>query len=284
MDKLVLVGEGVFPITKNSAGELIKGGPQTGFNVSGTIQGEGKWAGTASLFIRLAGCNLRCIWQMEDGSFSRCDTAYASFHPDSPTDYSIEEITNIVKANIGNMQHVVITGGEPLLQKYGVIALCKEIKKLGLYITIETNGTIFDKELTQYIDLVSASPKLSNSEPSENKMAFFREEFNGTAIHHAERRRNLSALQSYIDYCNQNNTELQLKFVVGRSKDAEEIRSDYVQSLNGLRQEDILIMPLGANMAEIHCSERLALQVCIQNGWRYSPRVHIELFGSKQGV
>ncbi len=126
--KLVLVGEGVFPITRDEKGNLIKDLPNTGVEIAGTIQGEGKLAGTPSLFIRLASCNLRCIWQMEDGSLCRCDTSYASFHPEGMRSWSVDEIVSVVKNNLGNLKHVVVTGGEPVLQKSGLIALCKKLK------------------------------------------------------------------------------------------------------------------------------------------------------------
>ncbi|SMO43301.1 7-carboxy-7-deazaguanine synthase [Saccharicrinis carchari] len=277
----MLVGEGVFPIVMDAKGNAIAEVPATGWNLSGTVQGEGKLAGTPSLFIRLATCNLRCIWQMDDGSFCRCDTAYASFHPDDKKAWTVEEIVKVVKHNIGAMQHVVITGGEPLLQKKGVLALCKSIKEeLNLHITIETNGTIFDQELTQFVDLFSISPKLSNSVPSAQKLKFYNEAETGSSRFHHEVRRNLNALQSYIDTAQ----DLQLKFVVAKQSDADEITKDYLKVLQRYNKNDIMLMPLGATQHEITKSNPIVLQMCLQNGWKYTPRIHIDIFGSKQGV
>lgn len=285
MEKLVLVGEGVFPIVKDAQGSLIKDIPQTGLAVAGTIQGEGKLAGTPSLFIRLAGCNLRCIWQMSDGSFCRCDTSYASFHPENKKVWEVSEIVAVVKNNIGNMHHVVITGGEPLLQKKGVAALSKALKsELDVHITIESNGTLFDKELTKYVDLFSISPKLSNSNPSEKKMAFYNEKECGASKFHHEIRRNMSALQNYVDHSVKGDIDLQLKFVVGKQQAADEILKDYLSVLKNYKKEDILLMPLGATHEEIAQSNPLVLKMCIENGWKYTPRIHIEIFGSKKGV
>ncbi|WP_233145483.1 7-carboxy-7-deazaguanine synthase QueE [Labilibacter marinus] len=279
--KLVLVGEGVFPITKDAEGKHINDCPQTGLQIAGTIQGEGKLAGTPSLFIRLASCNLRCIWQMVDGSFCRCDTSYASFHPDDKKTWDIAEIVLLVKHNIGEMQHVVITGGEPLLQKNGVTELCKAIKQeLDLHITIETNGTLYDEKLTQFVDLFSISPKLSNSVPSSEKLTFYKEEETGASRYHHEVRRNIPVLQNYIDSAK----DLQLKFVVGMQSDADEIISDYLNVLERYNKQDIMLMPLGATHEQIEQSNPIVLQLCIQNGWKYTPRIHIEIFGSKQGV
>ncbi len=281
MEKLMLVGEGVFPVVKDAEGNAIAEIPATGWNISGTVQGEGKLAGTPSLFIRLASCNLRCIWQMDDGSFCRCDTSYASFHPNDKKAWNVDEIVNVIKQNIGAMQHVVITGGEPLLQKNGVAALCKSIKEnLGLHITIETNGTIFCEELTKYVDLFSISPKLSNSVPSAERLKFYNEAETPSSRYHHEVRKNMPVLQSYIDKSN----DLQLKFVVAKQSDADEIINDYLKVLKGYKKCDTMLMPLGATHEQITKSNPIVLQMCIQNGWKYTPRIHIDIFGSKQGV
>lgn len=277
----MLVGEGVFPIVKDAEGNAIAEIPATGWNVSGTVQGEGKLAGTPSLFIRLATCNLRCIWQMDDGSFCRCDTSYASFHPDDKKAWRIDEIVNVIKHNIGAMQHVVITGGEPLLQKNGLEALCKSIKEdLDLHITIETNGTIFSEELTKYVDLFSISPKLSNSVPSAERLKFYNEPETASSKYHHEVRKNIGVLQSFINSAK----DLQLKFVVAKQSDADEIINDYLKILKGYDKGDIMLMPLGATHEQIAKSNPIVLKMCIQNGWKYTPRIHIDIFGSKQGV
>lgn len=281
MEKLILVDEGVFPIVKDAEGNAIAEIPATGWNLSGTVQGEGKLAGTPSLFIRLATCNLRCIWQMDDGSFCRCDTSYASFHPDDKKAWNVDEIIKVIKHNIGAMQHVVITGGEPLLQKKGLEALCKSIKEdLGLHITIETNGTIFCEELTKYVDLFSISPKLSNSVPSAERLKFYKEPETASSRYHHEVRKNMGVLQSFIDSAK----DLQLKFVVAKQSDADEIIKDYLSVLKDYDKRDIMLMPLGATHEQIAKSNPIVLQMCIQNGWKYTPRIHIDIFGSKQGV
>ncbi len=283
--KLVLVGEGVFPIIRDEKGNLIQDLPNTGVEIAGTIQGEGKLAGTPSLFIRLASCNLRCIWQMEDGSLCRCDTSYASFHPEGMRSWSVDEIVAVVKNNLGNIRHVVVTGGEPVLQKRGLTELCKKLKlDLGVHITMESNGTLFDEELSSWIDLFSISPKLSNSVPSPEKLKFYNEKETGASNYHHEVRRNITALQHYVDLANNSDKDLQLKFVVGKATDGEEIKRDFLNALNGYNQQDVMLMPLGATHQQIEKSNPIVLRLCLENGWKYSPRIHIEIFGSKRGV
>ncbi|MCG8581863.1 MAG: 7-carboxy-7-deazaguanine synthase QueE [Bacteroidales bacterium] len=285
MEKLVLAKEGVFPVVRDHNGNAIQSEPKTGLQMPGTIQGEGKLAGVPSLFIRLSSCNLRCIWQMEDGSFCRCDTTYASFHPDEIVEMEVNDVFNWVKHNLGNVRHVVITGGEPLIQKRALAPLCRKLKEeLNVYITLESNGSLYDADVADWIDLFSISPKLRNSEPNAEKLAAYNLKEAGPYKFHAQKRLNLSALQSYIDLSNSTDKELQLKFVVGKSSDYKEIKADFLGALNNWNDNDILLMPLGATQEEVAKSSPLVLEMAIANGWRYSPRVHIELFGSKSGV
>ncbi len=285
MEKLILAKEGVFPVTKDWNGRLLEETPKTGFQMPGTIQGEGKLAGVPSLFIRFSGCNLRCIWQMEDGTYSRCDTRYASFQPNETIELDVDEVVDWVRHNIGNIKHVVITGGEPLLQRRGLAELCQKLKEqLNVHITIESNGSIFNEEVATWVDLFSISPKLSNSVPNQEKLAVFGLKENTVFRKHNQTRHNLDALQSYINMANNSDKELQLKFVVGKKSDYKEILSDFISQLNDCKASDILLMPLGATKVEISRSSPMVLDMAIANGWRFSPRVHIELFGAKSGV
>lgn len=119
-----------------------------------SIQGEGFLAGVPSVFVRLAGCPLRCKW---------CDTKYA-WDSEAGNDYSIEKILQTVQQ--GKSKFVVITGGEPMINP-DLPELLQKLKSLGKHITIETAGVAFMPDLA--CDLMSISPKLSNagSRPEE---------------------------------------------------------------------------------------------------------------------
>lgn len=285
MSKIVLANEGVFPINRDKDGQLLDSTPATGMKTAGTIQGEGKLAGVPSLFIRLAGCNLRCMWTLPDGSFSRCDTPYASFEAEQDLQLNQDEIFAMVKHNSGNLKHVVLTGGEPMLQHKQLAVLAQRLRnELKLHLSIETNGTIFADDVAQHIDLFSISPKLSNSNPSPQKLAAYGLKQNGPLTYHAGKRRNIEVLQKYIDFCNATGKELQLKFVVGQPDDYKEIKEEFLAHLQSWNPADILLMPLGATPEELKSTSCMVAEMAIKNGWRFAPRLHIDLFGPKAGV
>src|ERR1700722_487273 len=114
-----------------------------------SIQGEGALVGVPSVFIRTSGCNLRCSW---------CDTPYTSWQPEG-NELALEQILDEVKAHPA--RHVVVTGGEPMILP-DIVPLTERLRALGLHITVETAGTVFRPVAC---DLMSISPKLSNSSP-----------------------------------------------------------------------------------------------------------------------
>ena len=117
-----------------------------------SIQGEGSLLGTPSFFIRTAGCNLRCTW---------CDTPYASW--DAAGDQrSVASLVEEVQQS--GRRHVVLTGGEPLMFP-GLVELNDAPREAGCHVTVETAGTLL---LPLTCDLLSCSPKLSNSTPTND--------------------------------------------------------------------------------------------------------------------
>lgn len=102
-----------------------------------TIQGEGPFAGKPSIFIRLSGCNLQCPF---------CDTDYTTQN----IPLSVESIIDRVNLIRGKIPLVVLTGGEPFRQN--ISKLCREFAYKGIHVQVETNGTLFVK------DMPTASP------------------------------------------------------------------------------------------------------------------------------
>ena len=114
-----------------------------------SIEGEGIEIGRPEIFIRLAGCNLRCTW---------CDTPYA-LENGKKTD--IKEI--LQEVNKYPCKSVSITGGEPLLQKAELLELARQLKGLDYWMQINTNGTIFDEEIFDLVDLITMDCKCPSS-------------------------------------------------------------------------------------------------------------------------
>ena len=167
---IFLAPEAIFPITVDENGDAITNKPATGFNRAGTFQGEGKMAGVPVLFLRTAGCNLRCMWRLPNGEISLCDTPSASFHTHHEKRVSIETIKKTLLNNLGNLNHIIISGGEPFIQADALVELIKQLKAArDLHVSLETNGTLFDKNLVEIVDFFSISPKLRNSVPTKEK-------------------------------------------------------------------------------------------------------------------
>ncbi|MDR0544011.1 MAG: 7-carboxy-7-deazaguanine synthase QueE [Odoribacteraceae bacterium] len=264
--KLLLARDGVFPITRDADGRELPGPSASGFPFPGTLQGEGKLSGVPSLFVRLAGCNLRCAW--EGGG---CDTAYAASRPVGAYSLPAREVARIVARNREQTRHVVVTGGEPLLQAAGVKALCEELARhFPFHVTVESNATRYEEGVADAADLMSLSPKLASSAPV------------GDAAHHAERWRP-GVIQRYISRARERGKDFQLKFVYATEEDVPEIRR-LLDALDGWQNEDVLLMPLGNTPATLQRNALLAAGHAIRNGWRYCDRLHVALFGGREGA
>lgn len=275
---ITLSREGIFPIVVSPDDKRLT--VQTGLDMAGTVQGEGKLMGVPSLFIRLQGCNLRCVWRNAEGEVCRCDTAHSSFEKGEATRVSYEYIMSVVEANMGSMRHVVITGGEPFLQSAELIPLLDGLHNAGYHVTIETNGTIFDAEVVRRCDLLSISPKLSSSNPTAEKLSMIGLVPNVITERHEKIAVNIDVLCKLIDH----SVDYQLKFVVGNDNDEKLIKDEVLSHLPKINPSDVIVMPLGATAEEIALSDKSAIPMAIRNGWRYTPRLHVMLWGNKEGV
>jgi len=220
-----------------------------------SIQGEGRLVGVPSVFIRTSGCNLRCVW---------CDTPYTSWAPEGE-ERSLDEIL----AEVGRhpAQHVVVTGGEPLLARE-IEALTHRLKRESLHITVETAATIF-KPVS--CDLMSMSPKLGNSTPWKRDQGRF-------ARMHEQHRLNLPVIEQFID-----GYDYQLKFVADKKNDFLEVEQ-ILEKLNNVERSHVLIMPQGSTKEELAERAPWIVELCKEHGFSYTPRLHIELWGNRRGM
>jgi 7-carboxy-7-deazaguanine synthase len=220
-----------------------------------SIQGEGALTGTPSVFVRTSGCNLRCWY---------CDTPYTSWSPEGQ-DIPVDEITAQVEE--WDCPHVVLTGGEPMLQAE-LIPLCQELAQRGRHLTVETAGTLY---LPVECDLMSISPKLRNSTPTTERDPRWSRRHN--------RDRHAPAVMARLlrEY------NYQLKFVIDTHEDCDEV-AEYLTQFPTLDMERVLLMPQGVETAALAEIEAWLVPLCEERGWRFCPRKQIEWFGPVRGT
>ena len=236
-----------------------------------SLQGEGRSAGAVRTFIRLSGCNLHCVW---------CDTAYTwnwigSPHahvrdaPGRPHQFDPRrEIAALPVSQVAaqalalQAPGYVITGGEPLVQERGVLALIERIKTAqpGAWVEIETNGALApDPALLAAVNQFNVSPKLAHS---GNATA--------TAI-------NADALAAYAPH-----PGAFLKIVARTPRDLDD--ADAVVAAAGFSPERVDIMPEGTDSETLRRRARALAEPCLARGYGLSDRLHVHLFGARRGV
>jgi 7-carboxy-7-deazaguanine synthase len=218
-----------------------------------SIQGEGRLTGVPSVFLRTSGCNLRCWF---------CDTPYSSWNPEGE-EQTVDQLVNQVRGF--DCEHVVITGGEPMLVK-DVGELTGRLKADGRHITIETAGTV---DLPVAADLMSISPKRANSTPTAET---------GWAERHESRRHRsdvIRRLTSDYDY--------QLKFVIDRREDVSDVEQ-YLEEFPAIVPANIYLMPQATEQNDHAAKCEWVGREAALRGWKLSRRLHIELFGNTRGT
>lgn len=232
-----------------------------------SIQGEGPAIGQPAVFVRLANCNLKCVW---------CDTRYSwDWKEYDRSKESIERTPAEVAAWVRSLLPkrdleapqprplVIFTGGEPLLQPGGIELVMADLSAtLGFYdADIETSGSLpLPGALALRLRNVVVSPKLKNSKNL------------ATARLRPEILRDLVSLPKAV-----------FKFVIDTPGDVFEVE-DYEEAL-GIRDPGrIWLMPQGMNPAEVAEKARWVAEEAKKRGWRYTPRLHLDLWGVARGT
>lgn len=219
-----------------------------------SIQGEGIYAGRPAIFLRLALCNLACVW---------CDTKYTWDweHYDQEKEIMAISIYDAErKIRSFNCRNMVVTGGEPLIQQRLLTYLLKRLKSSGFWIEVETNGTIVPgKGLLTLVDHWSVSPKLENSGNS----AFSREKRQAYRLF-----RELSTSH--------------FKFVVEEMDDLMEIRN--IAKRYGLPVDKIVLMPQAQDGETLIKRSRWLVELCMKEGYTFSTRLQVLLWGNRRGI
>ncbi len=231
-----------------------------------SLQGEGRYTGRPSVFVRFGGCNLRC-----EGFGGACDSAYAVdvAYKSSWMKYDAAGlIAEFERKKLFAHVDTVLTGGEPTLW-FGnpdFIRFAEYLSGSGSLVTVETNGTkSIDFGFEPYRNFVFAlSVKLSNSG----------EAYKG--------RINKEALELFVK-----NAKYFFKFVLDADfissglakKEIDEIKNEF-----GIDPADIYCMPLGASKEQLLANAKSVFEFSAAEGYSYSDRVHIRVFDKKRGV
>ncbi len=223
-----------------------------------SIQGEGQFAGTASVFVRTTGCNLRCWF---------CDTPFTSWQPEGRQ----VAVTELLRETLAfDIEHVVLTGGEPLLQPDSV-AYCEALFDAGKFVTIETAGTIFRPVRAS---LMSISPKLANSSPSKHTSAAAAARW---IERHDQTRTNREAIARLIE-----SGPYQLKFVVDEPSDLTDV-CDYLADWPQVASGRVWLMPQARTREELAVRSTWLEAEALRLGFRFSSRWQIAQYGNERG-
>jgi 7-carboxy-7-deazaguanine synthase len=219
-----------------------------------SIQGEGVYAGRPAVFLRLAHCNLACVW---------CDTKYT-------WDWAhYDQSKEVVAVSVGEVEegirrlgcrNLVITGGEPLIQQRALLPLLERMKDDGFWMEIETNGTIVPgKKLLGLVDHWSISPKLGNSGNPPSS------------------RENPRALRLFRDVLSAH-----FKFVMEKTDDVVDLR--VLLEKYGILGDKVVLMPQARDREVLLETSRWLVDICKSEGYLFSARLQILLWGDRRGV
>jgi len=243
-----------------------------------SIQGEGRYVGTPSLFFRFGGCNMKCEGfgcseKAEDGvEVLGCDTVYAVnkehfSHTWIPIKSASELLSLLDMYELPNAVDIVLTGGEPLIYANDEIfvTFLKKLVALGHQITFETNGSLdvdFEKFPIYKKCVFALSVKLSNSgEP-------FHKRVRGDVIY------NIAS----------NAKDAFFKFSI----DAESINMALEDEIETIQMHSpktkVYCMPVGGTKEEVESNTEPLIEFCKAKGYNFSDRLHIRIWDANKGV
>ena len=271
-----------------------------------SLQGEGKYVGTPSVFLRTFGCNFTCGgFGMPKGEMSNerfkihaeqykkyddlplvhtgCDS-YASWDvrfkhlsPMMETSDIAEKIIDMLPNKQWKNEHLVITGGEPLLgwqRAFPELLLHESMRDLK-YITFETNGTQkLTDDFKKFLFNYSSKYKLGDTEFTFSvsaKLSASGESWDEAIIP--------EVVNSYNNYGN-----VYLKFVIDKDTDIEEVE----RAVKAYRQYglecDVYLMPVGGTDVKYFSNYKAVAEMAMKKGWKYSPRLQVDIWRNAWGT
>jgi len=243
-----------------------------------SIQGEGKYVGSPSLFLRFGGCNMKCEGfacseRADDGvEVIGCDTVYAVnkehfSHNWVPITQTTELLNILELYELPNAVDIVMTGGEPLIYANDPIfvTFLERLVERGHRVTFETNGSLnidFEKHGVYRECFFALSIKLSNSnEPLSKRVR-------GDVIYNIA----TNAKDAFFKF----------------SIDAESINLALEEEINEITlhspKTKVYCMPLGGNREEVEANTEPLIEFCKTKGYNFSDRLHIRIWDVNKGV
>ncbi len=243
-----------------------------------SIQGEGKYVGTPSLFFRFGGCNMKCEGfscseTAPDGTkIIGCDTVYAvnkeHFSQNWVSINKAEELMNILNLyELPNAVDIVLTGGEPLIYANDAIFVefLQKLNARGHQITFETNGSLhvdFEKYPVYKECIFALSVKLANSNESLNKRV------RGDVIY------NIAS----------NAKDAFFKFSIDKESITMALEDEIESIVMHSPQTKVYCMPVAGNKKELEENTEPLVEFCKAKGYNFSDRLHIRIWDANKGV
>jgi 7-carboxy-7-deazaguanine synthase len=236
-----------------------------------SIQGEGKSTGVPSVFVRTSLCNLHCIWCDTDYTWNWAGTRFSHVNDALPGYQKFEkkdwisacevmEVAQIVLAF--QCRNVILTGGEPMLQQPALENLTQILRENAseYRFEVETNGTLLPSAaLDAAIDQYNVSPKLENSGNSRRL------------------REKPAALRFFAA-----SPKANFKFVLSEKTDLEEILG--LIKTYAIAPEKVWLMPEATSARSLALRRKWLVEICKDHNYRYSDRLHVQIWGAKKGV
>ncbi|MBL7795665.1 MAG: 7-carboxy-7-deazaguanine synthase QueE [Saprospiraceae bacterium] len=236
-----------------------------------SIQGEGKSMGVPSVFVRTSLCNLHCVWCDTDYTWNWIGTRFPHRNDVQPGYQKFDKKQWIAPCSIEESaalvsdfpcRNVILTGGEPMLQQPALVALMQRLRQTDprYRFEVETNGTLIPSpEFEAAIDQYNVSPKLENS-------------------NNPRKLREKPAAYRYFAQ----NPKAHFKFVVAENNDLDEVLE--LADRYAIPPEKIWLMPEGSTRQTLARRRRRLVEVCKAHGFRYTDRLHVQIWGSRKGV
>jgi 7-carboxy-7-deazaguanine synthase len=218
-----------------------------------SIQGEGRTVGIASVFLRLSGCVLNCKW---------CDTVEVWKQGSSMSFKELSDLFDLegYSSRLANGAHLVLTGGDPLIQQKQLLAWLRSYQKFPFYIELETEGVLQpDRELENFVAHYNVSPKLFNSGMSAAKRLR-----PNVLKYHSMRQQDI------------------FKFPIANEADALEAL-DICDSVS-MPGHRVYFMPICSTRKEHDEVGPIVVELAKKHRVNYSPRLHLQLWDLTTGV